>query len=249
VLAGHHQPLRVWVLCLYLMGLNLSNRQIARELGLDGSDVQAMTEQLRAGLAAKAPAARLAGEVEIDEVYVVAGHKGQPAAVAKGGAARAAPQAEGGAGPRHAGEGFGALRRTPPILGLIQRGGQVVLRMLADVRQKTIRPVIEAAVAGGARIHTDEYGSYARLPAWGYRHETVCHARGEYARDADGDGVREVHVNTLEGIWSLLRSWLRPHRGISQEKLPSYLGFFAFVQNARRRGKALLGALVTAPVV
>ena len=85
VLAGHHQPLRVWVLCLYLMGLDLSTRQIAQELGLDGSDVQAMTEQLRRGLAAKAPAVRLAGEVEIDEVYVVAGHKGQPAAVAQRG--------------------------------------------------------------------------------------------------------------------------------------------------------------------
>src|SRR3954471_5527098 len=90
VLAGHHQPLRVWVLCLYFMGLNLSNRQIAQELGLSGSDVQAMTEQLRGGLVAKAPAARLAGEVEIDEVYVVAGHKGQPAAVAKGGGVAAA---------------------------------------------------------------------------------------------------------------------------------------------------------------
>jgi transposase-like protein len=85
VLAGHHQPLRVWVLCLYFMGLDLSNRQIARELGLGASDVQAMTEQLRRGLVAEAPAARLAGEVEIDEVYVVAGHKGQPAAVAKRG--------------------------------------------------------------------------------------------------------------------------------------------------------------------
>ena len=85
VLAGHHQPLRVWILCLYFMGLNLSNRQIARELGLDGSDVQAMTERLRGGLAARIPPVRLAGEVEIDEVYVVAGHKGQPAAVAKRG--------------------------------------------------------------------------------------------------------------------------------------------------------------------
>src|ERR1043166_9740008 len=85
VLAGHHQPLRVSVLCLYFMGLNLSNRQIAQELGLDGSDVQAMTEQLRRGLVANAVSVRLEGEVEIDEVYVVAGHKGQPAAVAKGG--------------------------------------------------------------------------------------------------------------------------------------------------------------------
>src|SRR5438270_6370502 len=85
VLAGHHQPLRVWVLCLYLMGLNLSNRQIAQELGLSGPDAQLMAEQLRRGLAARLPATTLEGEVEIDEVYVVAGHKGQPAAVAKGG--------------------------------------------------------------------------------------------------------------------------------------------------------------------
>ncbi len=85
VLAGHHQPLRVRVLCLYLMGLNLSNRQIAQELDLGASDVQAVTEALRGGLAAKAPPVRLAGEVEIDEVYVVAGHKGQPAAVAQRG--------------------------------------------------------------------------------------------------------------------------------------------------------------------
>ncbi len=73
-------------------------------------------------------------------------------------------------------------------------------------------------------------------------------SEGEYARDEDGDGFCEVHVNTIEGFWSLLRSWLRPHRGISQEKLPLYLGFFQFVHNARRRGKALLGTLVAALV-
>jgi len=79
---------------------------------------------------------------------------------------------------------------------------------------------------------------------WGYGHKTVCHGRGEYARDEDRDGFCEVHVNTTEGFWSLLRSWLRPHRGISQEKLPAYLGFFQLVHNTRRRGKALLGTLV-----
>jgi transposase-like protein len=86
VLARHHQPLRVWVLCLYFMGLNLSNRQIARELDLSVSDVQVMTEQLRAGLTAKIPPVTLEGAVEIDEVYVVAGHKGHPDAVAPKGA-------------------------------------------------------------------------------------------------------------------------------------------------------------------
>lgn len=117
--------------------------------------------------------------------------------------------------------GRGTLEKDkPPILGLIQRGGQVVLRMLANVQQTTIKPVITGVVASGTLIHTDEYNIYARLPAWGYRHKTVCHARGEYARDEDGDGFCEVHVNTMEGLWSLLRSWLRPHRGISQDKLP-----------------------------
>ena len=141
--------------------------------------------------------------------------------------------------------GRGTLEKDkPPILDLIQRGGQVVMQMLANVQQKTIQPIITAAVAAGALIHTDEYDIYARLEEWGYQHKTVCHARGEYARDEDGDGFCEVHANTIEGFWSLLRSWLRPHRGISQEKLPLYLGFFQFVHNARHRGKALLGELV-----
>ena len=141
--------------------------------------------------------------------------------------------------------GRGTLAKDkPPILGLIQRGGQVVLHMLANVQQRTIEPVITGAVAHGTLIHTDEYGIYARLPAWGYQHKTVCHGRGEYARDEDGDGFYEVHVNTIEGFWSLLRSCLRPHRGISQDKLLLYLGFFQFVHNARRRGKALLSTLV-----
>jgi transposase len=57
----------------------------------------------------------------------------------------------------------------------------------------------------------------------------------------------------MEGFWSLLRSWPRPRRGISQAcgaaaRLPLHLGFFAFVHNARRRGKVLLGALVAALV-
>ena len=83
ILAGHHRPLKIWVLCLYFMGLNLSNQQIARELNLAVSDVQTMTQQLREGLVAQTPAVILNGEVEIDEVYVVAGHKGNPDAVAK----------------------------------------------------------------------------------------------------------------------------------------------------------------------
>jgi len=142
--------------------------------------------------------------------------------------------------------GRGTLaKEKPPIFGMIERGGQVVIKMLSDVQQQTIKPIITGTIVPGTNVMTDEYDIYAKLPVWGYGHQTVCHSKGEYARDDDGDGFCEVHVNTIEGFWSLLRSWLRPHRGISQELLPIYLGFFEFVHNVRKRGKALLGSLLT----
>ena len=53
IFAGHHQPLKVWILCLYFMGLNLSNDQIAQELALNSSDVHHMTTALRGGIVKK----------------------------------------------------------------------------------------------------------------------------------------------------------------------------------------------------
>ncbi len=85
IFAGHHQPLRVWILCLYFMGLNLSNQQMAQELDLHPSDAHQMTCQLRQGIVSKKSAPTLSDEVECDEVYIVAGHKGQPDTVKKKG--------------------------------------------------------------------------------------------------------------------------------------------------------------------
>ena len=116
--------------------------------------------------------------------------------------------------------------------------------MLENVKWQTIQPLVKHTIQAGSAIYTDEYAIYDRLQAWGYQHDTVNHSHGEYARDLDNDGFHEVHVNTMEGFWSLLRSWLRPHRGISQEKLPWYLGFFEFVHNVRCRGHSLLPAPV-----
>ena len=65
--------MRQWVGCLYLMGLNLSNRQIAQELGLNENDVQDMTRTLRQGVVERSDTPQLSGTVEIDEVYIVAG--------------------------------------------------------------------------------------------------------------------------------------------------------------------------------
>ena len=173
IFEGHHQPLKVWILCLYFMGLNLSNRQITAELDLNKDDVQRMTEQLRAGIMSKKKPVNLSGEVEFDEVYVVAGHKGQPNRVAQRGRPGRRRRLKG-----KRGRGT-ATTEKPPIFGMVQRGGQVALQMLENVQQVTIRPLIKTIVAVGTQIYTDEYNIYHRLKSWGYKHKTVNHSQGE----------------------------------------------------------------------
>ena len=111
------------------------------------------------------------------------------------GTARKVSQAGRRAGTRHAGE-----RQTTLILGLIQRGGQVVLHMLANVQAATIKPIITAAVALGVLVHTDEHSIPARLPPWGYGRQTVCHAQGIRPRRGRGRllrGPRQHHRGVL----------------------------------------------------
>lgn len=137
--------------------------------------------------------------------------------------------------------------RTIHFRSLISRRWPIDELSVADQTTDQIAGKI-GPCALGSLIYNDEHDIYSRLSEWGYAHQSVNHSAGEDARDDDGDGFHKVHVNALESFWSLLRSWLRPHRGISQEKLPLYLGFFEFVHNARRRGKALLHALLAALV-
>ena len=213
------------------MGLNVSNNHIAQELDLCSSDAHYMTTVLRNGVVGK-PEVILDGEVEFDVVYIVAGHKGHPEALKNLDRPPRKRRLKGA-------PGRGTLEKDkPPVLGMIQRGGQVIINMLSNVKKVTIEPFIKKHVAPQSQVYTDEYNIYDDLESWGFRHKTVCHGKGEYARDDDTDGIYEVHVNTIEGFWSLLRSWLRPHRGISQEALPLYLGFLSFCIMLAKEAKA-----------
>ena len=111
IFAGHHQPLRVWILCRYFMGLNLSNHHIAKELDRNKDDVQQMTSQLRQGIVRKKPSPPFTDEVKCDEVSIVAGHKGKPDAVVKKGGAGGGDAARGAADVAH------SQRRSPQFSG------------------------------------------------------------------------------------------------------------------------------------
>ena len=82
----------------------------------------------------------------------------------------------------------------------MQRGGHVVIHLLAKVQPKTIEPFIKGTIVPGTLVSTDEYSIDARLQSWGYGHKRVPHGRGKFARDDDGDGFCAVPVHTMEGF-------------------------------------------------
>lgn len=83
IFAESNLSLKKWVGCLYLMNMNSSNRQISQELEVSEKTAQKMTTKIRKEVKKNSPDPELSGEVEFDEVYVVAGHKGHPNAVKK----------------------------------------------------------------------------------------------------------------------------------------------------------------------
>jgi hypothetical protein len=95
--------------------------------------------------------------------------------------------------------------------------------------------------AGGYHLYTDEYDSYNALKR---PRSTVAHGRKEWARDDDGDGIREVHTNTAEGLWTGLRNFLRSFRGVSKHFLSGYIAIHEFHVNLRCISVAFIASLV-----
>ncbi|MBE7471969.1 MAG: transposase [Anaerolineales bacterium] len=95
-----------------------------------------------------------------------------------------------------------------------REAGQIRLEVCDDTQQATIQPEVEQKTEPTTTLYTDESNAYNRVAGTGQGHGTVCHSQKEWARDDDGDGIREVHCNTIEGIWAGLRNFLRPFRGV-----------------------------------
>jgi transposase-like protein len=130
-----------------------------------------------------------------------------------------------------------------------RRSGSVRLSVEGHADGATRNRVVREAVAPPAVVHTDDWRGYDRLAEVGCSRAAVCHTAGEWARDDDGDGVREVHNNTQEGIWTGLRNFLRPFRGVSKKYLYQYVAIFEWGYNVKRVTsgfiRALLGATIT----
>ena len=123
----------------------------------------------------------------------------------------------------------------PPILGVVGRTtGHIRLTVSANTQRATIQPQVEADTQVTTKLNTDESSAYRHIAATGRSHVTVCHSHREYARDDDGDGFCEVHCNTMEGIWTGLRNFLRPFRGVRKKYLAAYVAMFEWAHNLKR---------------
>jgi transposase-like protein len=120
------------------------------------------------------------------------------------------------------------------VAGVVGReSGQVRLEVIGNSDRETLEDGVDRATLEGATVYTDEWRAYGRLPEMRRGHATVSHAEREWARDDDGDGVREVHDNTLEGIWTGLRNFLRTFRGVSKHFLAQYVAIFQWSYNIK----------------
>ncbi len=130
----------------------------------------------------------------------------------------------------------------PPIVGVVGRTtGQVRVRVKPDTKAKTLCGHVHSCTRPGAVLYIDESDSYAPVLR---PQAAVCHSRNEWARDDDGHGIREVHTNTLEGLWSGLRTFLRSFRGLNKHYLGGYGAVYEFGVNLKRSSTSFIAALL-----
>jgi len=103
---------------------------------------------------------------------------------------------------------------------------------------------VETQTGKRAWIYTDESKAYNRISQSGRKHSTVCHSRKEYARDDNRDGILEVHCNSCEGLWTELRNFLRPFKGVHKKYLAQYIAQFENAFNFKQHFEDIIRAMI-----
>jgi transposase-like protein len=117
----------------------------------------------------------------------------------------------------------------------------VRVRVVKNTKAVTLREHVERFTGEGTHLYTDEYDSYNSIDR---PRSTVAQGIHEWARDDDGDGIREVHTNTIEGMWAGLRTCLRPFRGVSKHFLSGSVAIHEFTVNLKAISIGFIASLV-----
>jgi transposase-like protein len=197
-------PLTTWFYAVYLMAqtrCGISAKQIQRETGVTYKTAWRMFKQIRSMLTDEksGPIGGFGRKVEMDETYY---------------------------GSRSEGKRGRGTDKTP-VVGMVQRKGQVRAFVAADVKSDTLRGLIKEHVLPKSTVFTDTFRSYNGLDARGYQHERINHSEGVYV-------VGEVHTNTIEGFWSLIKRGIGGvYHSVGRHYLQTYLNEYSFRYNRR----------------
>ena len=221
---GHHEhpmagtifedsrtPLRIWFHTIYLMAstrCGISAKQVQRETGVTYKTAWRMCNAIRQMLQEDGDEP-MDGHVELDETYV--GGKAKNMHISKR---------------REKIHGTGTTDKAT-VFGMLERQGRVKAVHTIDATRTTLLPIIREGVLPKAIIYTDEHGAYATLSDHGYAHRRIHHASNVYV-------MGEVHTNTIEGFWSLLKRGLNGvYHAVSEKHLQGYLDEYSFRYNHR----------------
>lgn len=229
--------LHLWFYAMYLMTstrCGISAKQLERELGVTYKTAWRMAHLIRTELMEQTEDGEpLSGTVEMDETFV-----GGRVRYARGQRPKG-PDGRNKMGKRPASH---PVQKTP-VFGMVQRRGRVLAFTVASVRKATILPHVEQRVLPASTVYTDELRSYDSLTTRGYAHSRVQHKERIYV---SGD----VHTNTIEGVWSLVKRGIGGvYHSVSAKHLQGYLNEYAWRYNHRRDRRAMFDLLLSRAVL
>jgi transposase-like protein/ribosomal protein L37AE/L43A len=207
-------PLRSWFHAMFLMTATktgISAKQLQRELGVTYKTAWRIFTQIRKIMNENVNP--LTGQVEIDETYMGGKKEGK--------------------------RGRGASGKSI-VMGMVERDGKAIAKVIPDVKAKTLLPMIEKRVAkeGKTVVYTDELPSYNKVEKLGYAHEIVQHCAKQYVR-----GI--AHVNTVEALWSTIKRGIDGvNHHVSPFYLQSYLDAYIYRYNHRKDETPMFLALL-----
>ena len=210
-----HTPLQKWFYAMYLFTTTrhgVPAKELQRQLGVTYKCAWRMGHQIRKYMANVDGDPPLGGHVEADETYI--------------------------GGRRSGGKrGRGAPGKTV-VFGMVERGGDVMTRVVPNTRKVTLERHILENIRSGSIISTDEWIAYRGLAKHGFRHGTVDHSVDQWV-----NGIH--HTNSIEGFWSQIKRSIRgTHIHVSRKHLSKYLGEFEFRWNSRHAPETMFARLL-----
>ena len=211
-------PLQKWFYAIYLFTTSrhgVPAKELQRQLSVTYKTAWRMGHEIRKHMTRVDGDNGLGGHVEVDETYI-------------------------GGKDKTIGRPTMKTSRKVAVLGMVERGGDVMTKIIPDTKNKTLLPLVYKNVAQGTTVSSDELHAYKSLPRLGFQHGYVNHSMKEYVK-----GIH--HTNSIEGFWSRLKNSIRgTHVHVSRKYLPNYLGEFEYRYNMRKSPKWMFERLLAA---